>query len=494
MNRRAGRQVTGRVARSSKARPASHPPVERVERPDSPNIEGEWLRVESLDLEGQGVAHSVSGKVLFIDGTLPGEEVQVRIERSKNNWARGEVTARRLDSPMRVAPACPHFGVCGGCKLQHFDIAGQVAVKQRAMEDALWHLGKIKPAMVLRPISGPTWGYRHRARLSMFYLERESRMLIGFHEKKSSYVTDIGVCPVMPASMSALLGPLHELVMSMDARQRLPQIEVAVGEAVTALVLRHMSPLGKGDLTRLRAFAREHGVQWWLQPQGPDSAHELDMQEPSRGEVSEPKPTGSLSYSLPEFEIRMPYRPTDFTQVNPGINRVLVSRAVQLLGLAGSDRVIDWFCGMGNFTLPIARGAGEVLGVEGSERLTAQARSNASLHGLADRARFAVANLFELDVAGLAKFGAADKWLIDPPRDGAFALIKALVALREDPSLAPGYEAPARIVYVSCDPSTLARDAGLLVHRGNYRCEAAGVANMFPHTGHVESIAVFDRA
>jgi 23S rRNA (uracil1939-C5)-methyltransferase len=450
----------------------------------------EWLQIESLDLEGQGIAHDASGKVMFIDGALIGEQVRMRVTRTKNNWAKGEMMAMRRESSQRVTPACPHFGVCGGCKMQHLDVGAQVAIKQRALEDALWHVGKVKPEMVMRPISGPAWGYRQRARLSLFYLARERRMLIGFHESKSSHVADIGVCPVMPKAMSTLLGPLHALIAQLDQPDRLPQIEVAMGDKVIALVLRHLSPIGKRDLNRLREFGTEHGVQWWLQPKGPESARPLEMEstplQPAAG-------AAPLTYTLPEFGISMPYRPTDFTQVNPAINRALVNRALQLLSPSADDRVIDWFCGMGNFTLPIARTARQVLGVEGSATLVAQAKSNAALHALASKVRFATADLFETGPQALAAFGSADKWLLDPPRDGAFALIKALVALHDEPALAPAFNLPARIVYVSCDPSTLARDASLLVHQAGYRCTAAGAVNMFPHTAHVESIAVFDR-
>jgi len=268
-------------------------------------------------------------------------------------------------------------------------------------------------------------------------------------------------------------------VGAMRARDRLPQIELAVGDTTTALVLRHLEPLLEEDLERLRRFAATHGVEWWLQPKGPDTAHTLD------GAAS------ALDYSLPEFGIRMPFRPTDFTQVNRDINRVLVSRAVRLLGPERDDRVIDWFCGLGNFTLPLATRAAAVLGIEGSPALIARARAAADLNGLAGRTRFEASNLFEVTPESLAALGPADRWLVDPPREGAFAIAKALADLAEQP--VAGWTAPRRIVYVSCNPATLARDAGLIVHRAGYRCSAAGAVNMFPHTTHVESLAVFDR-
>lgn len=441
----------------------------------------EWLKVESLDLEGQGVAHDAEGKVVFIEGALPGEEVQVQVHRRKNNWEQASMVALRRESSQRVKPACPHFGVCGGCKMQHFHLGAQIATKQRALEDALWHLGKVKPERVLRPIEGPSWGYRYRARLSVRHVAKKGKVLVGFHERKSSYVAEMDSCAVLPPKLSALLPKLAALVASMDQRDRLPQIEVAVGAKVMALVLRHLEPLSTGDLARLRAFAGEHDIQWWLQPKGPDTVHLLD-------EGGLP-----LDYELPEFGITMPFKPTDFTQVNHQINAVLVSRALRLLDAKADDRVIDWFCGLGNFTLPIATQAREVLGLEGSEALVARSRENAQLNGLAGKTSFTARNLFEITPQELAGYGKADKWLVDPPREGAFALAKAMADLQADPSLAPGFEPPSRIVYVSCNPATLARDAGLLVHQAGYRCVAAGAVNMFPHTAHVESIAVFDR-
>jgi 23S rRNA (uracil1939-C5)-methyltransferase len=440
----------------------------------------EWLAVESLDLEGQGVAHRADGKVVFIEGALPGELVQVNVGRRKNQWEQGQVTAIRRESAQRVAPACPHFGLhreaCGGCKMQHLHPAAQVAVKQRVLEDNLWHLGKVRAEQMLRPIEGPTWGYRYRARLSVRNVHRKGVVLVGFHERKSRYVADMSVCPVLQPRVGALLPALRALIAAMDERDRLPQIELAAGDEVIALVLRHLEPLAAPDLARLRAFAAEHDVQWWLQPKGPDTVHLLDDGGPE------------LAYALPEFDVRMPFKPTDFTQVNPWINRVLVQRALSRLAPQAGERVIDWFCGLGNFTLPIARRGARVLGIEGSRALVERAAANAALNGL--QADFEVRNLFELTTSDLEALGPVDGWLVDPPREGAFALAKATADLVQAGST---WTPPRRIVYVSCNPSTLARDAGLLVHQAGYRCTHAGVVNMFPHTAHVESIAVFDR-
>ncbi len=446
----------------------------------------DWLEVESLDLDGQGIAHRSegegAGKVVFIEGALPTELVQVSVARKKNQWEQGQMSALARESSQRVRPGCPHFGLhagaCGGCKMQHLHPAAQVAAKQRVLEDNLWHLAKVKAERILRPIEGPAWGYRNRARLSVRYVQKKGVVLVGFHERKSRYVADMKECPVLPARVSAMLMPLRELVAGMDQRDRLPQIELAAGDDVTALVLRHLEPLTAADLQRLRDFGVAHQVQWWLQPKGPDTVHLLDDGGPV------------LAYALPEFGITMPFKPTDFTQVNPHINQVLVGRALRLLAPAPQHRVIDWFCGLGNFTLPLATLSRQVLGIEGSETLVARARENAARNGLAERTQFEAGNLFELDAAALRALGRADRWLVDPPREGAFALAKAVADLHA----AGDWQGPERIVYVSCNPATLARDAGLLVHQGGYRCTAAGVVNMFPHTAHVESMAVFDRA
>ncbi|KAF1045452.1 23S rRNA (uracil(1939)-C(5))-methyltransferase RlmD [Xylophilus sp.] len=462
----------------------------------------DWLEVESLDLEAQGVARRLDGKVVFIDGALPSELVSATVHRRKNNWEQATLTAIHRESAQRVKPGCPHFGLhtgaCGGCKMQHMHVGAQVAVKQRVLEDNLWHLGKVRAETLLRPIEGPAWGYRYRARLAVRHVVKKSTVLVGFHERKSRYIADMGVCPVLPPHVSAMLVPLRELVASLDARDTCPQIELACGDAVTALVLRHLGPLSAADQNRLRAFAARHAdVQWWLQPKGPDTVHLLEAGG------------AQLAYALPEFGIEMPFKPTDFTQVNPHINRVLVGRALRLLDARRDERVIDWFCGLGNFTLPIATQAREVLGIEGSEALVARSRTNYDRNQTPDRVsgplaptQFVARNLFDMTPELLVADGAADKWLVDPPREGAFALSKALADLHQarigaeeaPPLPAAGWTPPRRIVYVSCNPATLARDAGLLVHQAGYRCAAAGVVNMFPHTAHVESIAVFERA
>ncbi|MGH8822795.1 MAG: 23S rRNA (uracil(1939)-C(5))-methyltransferase RlmD [Rhodoferax sp.] len=468
------------------------------------------LLVESLDMDAQGVAHKPDGKVVFIEGALPFEMVTVNVNRKKSSFEQATVTAIHRESSQRVEPACPHFGLhegaCGGCKMQHLHAGAQVAIKQRVLEDSLRHLGKVRPEHILRPIEGPAWGYRYRARLSVRYVRKKEAVLVGFHERKSSYVADMRECHVLPPQVSALLLPLRRLIGAMQARETCPQIELAMGDMgraagdVMALVLRHLEPLSGSDIGLLQAFASDHpGVQWWLQPGGPQTAHRLD-------DSGLP-----LGYALPEYGITMPFKPTDFTQVNPHINRILVSRALRLLNAQKNERVIDWFCGLGNFTLPLATQAGAVLGAEGSQILVERSRQNYELNRVSahtghsfNATKFVVRNLFEMTPALLLADGVADKWLVDPPREGAFALAKALADLQQRPELRlggalPGAEEqvsvwtpPKRIVYVSCNPATLARDAGVLVHLAGYRCSAAGVVNMFPHTAHVESMAVFD--
>jgi len=484
------------------------------------SVQPDVLFVESLDMDAQGIAHRPDGKVVFLEGALPFEQVTARVTRSKPSFDKATVDDILHESSQRVRSACPHFGLhqgaCGGCKMQHLHSSAQVAVKQRVLEDNFAHLGKISAERWLRPIEGPAWHYRFRARLSVRYVRKKDTVLVGFHERKSQYVADMRQCPVLPANVSRMLEPLRELIGSLQARETCPQIELACGlfegQQITALVLRHLEPLATPDADRLRGFAAQWpGVQWWLQPKGPDTVHRLDEAVPP------------LVYELPEFGVVMPFKPTDFTQVNPHINRVLVQRALQWLDVQPDERVADWFCGLGNFTLPLATRAREVVGVEGSPALVQRAQENLrfnqrgrQVEGLSplSPAQFVARNLFEMSPELLACGSPADKWLVDPPREGAFELFKSLAALHpqgsararvnrdgqktEDFVIAPvapppGWSAPRRIVYVSCNPATLARDAAVLVREAGYRCVAAGVVNMFPHTAHVESLAVFVR-
>ena len=453
--------------------------------------------IESLDLEGRGVSRREDGKVVFIEGALPFETVKAQINIRKPKWEEGVCVQVLKESSQRVKPECDYFGLkrtdCGGCKMQHLHGTAQVAIKQRVLEDNLWHIGRVKPLEMMRAVHGPQWGYRYRARLSVRYVKAREHALVGFHERQSRYIADIHSCQVLPVHVSNLLLPLRALISSLKARESCPQIEVACGDIVTALVLRHLEPIDEADKGLLKVFADNHNVQWWLQPSGTDSLHLMDESEPSR-----------LGYSIQEFGVRMPYRPADFTQVNPHINEVLVSKAIQYLQLEHNESVVDWFCGLGNFTLPLATIASKVLGIEGSEILVSRAKENFEYNknrrielgaNVLSSVEFVVRNLFEMTPEVLWEDGAFDKWLVDPPREGCMALVKALAqisqlrSIREEGS---SWKPPRRIVYVSCNPSTLARDAQILVHEAGYVCTMAGVVNMFPQTAHVESMAVFD--
>ncbi|HYR05679.1 MAG TPA: 23S rRNA (uracil(1939)-C(5))-methyltransferase RlmD [Gallionella sp.] len=425
--------------------------------------------IESLDQEGRGIAHT-DGKVIFIEGALSGERVTYSSYRRKPSFEIAQVTEVLRPSPMRVEPGCIHFGVCGGCSMQHLEPSAQVAAKQRILEDSLERIGKVRPETILPPIHGLPWGYRQRARLSVRHVLKKGKMLVGFHEKRSSYVADMSRCEILPPKISKLIPLLAELIDGLSIRECLPQIEVACGDNVDVLVLRIMELLTEKDKAALRAFADAHGIQFWLQPKGPDSCYPFY-----------PLDAPPLTYTLPEFNIEMPFAPTEFTQVNHQLNRVMVHRAIRLLDPQPGERIADFFCGLGNFTLPIARSGARVLGIEGSAALVKRAAQNAAHNGLMGNTEFSAMNLFEVDEAALAQLGKFDKWLIDPPRDGAVELVKAI---------APE-TAPRRIVYVSCNPATLARDAAVLVQVHGYVLKAAGVMNMFPQTSHVESIAVF---
>ena len=441
------------------------------------------VQIESLDYEGRGVTH-VDGKTIFVEGAMTGEIVEFKSFHRKPNYEVARMTRLVKESSQRVIPACEYFGVCGGCAMQHVNPAAQAAAKQRVLEDAFGHIAKLRPEVMFPPIVGEAWGYRHRARLSARHVAKKGGVLIGFREKRSSYVAMMDSCKVLPPRMSNLIVPLKVLIGGMSEPQQYPQIEVAIGEAMgeaandlqIVFVLRHLAPLTKNDQQLLREFADAHKVVWYLQSKGPDTVA-----------LFYPTDSPSLAYRLPDFDIEVQFEPTEFTQVNPGVNRMLVRRAMSLLHPTAGERIADMFCGLGNFTLPIARLGAQVLGVEGSDALVSRALENARHNGLEDRCEFQVANLFEATLESFAAMGKIDKMLIDPPREGADALVKAL------PGPDDNTQAPQRIVYVSCNPATLARDAAVLVHEKGYRLRGAGIASMFPHTAHVESIAYFER-
>lgn len=426
--------------------------------------------IESLDHEARGITRH-EGKTIFVEGALPGEKVEYASFRKKPTYEIAQATKILRASSSRVTPACPNFGTCGGCSMQHADHSAQVAAKQRVLEDSLWHIGRVTPEQLYSPIYGEPWGYRHRARIGARLVAKKGGVLIGFHERKSSFIADMKECLNLPPHVSDLLLPLRTLVGALSIVQRLPQIEISVGEDCTVLVFRILEPLNGNDEMLLREFGDRHAVQIFLQPKGPDTVA-----------LFHPPEAPPLRYTLPEFDLSLTFSPTEFTQVNHAINRILVRRAMALLAPHKGERIADMFCGLGNFTLPIARMGADVVGIEGSEALVRRAAENAALNGLTDRTCFDVANLFDATEESIAALGHFDKMLIDPPREGAIELVKSL-----------GADGPGRIVYVSCNPATLARDAAVLAGQHGYRFRGAGVVNMFPNTSHVESIALFER-
>ncbi len=410
------------------------------------------------------MARNAEGKVVFVEGALPGEDAEVRIFKQGKRFDVGAASALGPPAAGRRQPRCAHFGVCGGCATQHADERTQMAAKQRWLEDCLERIGKVKAESMLPVVYGPEWGYRHRARLSVRHVASRGAM-VGFRERRSTFVADMRECHVLPERVSVLIPHLRSLVGKLSIKERLPQIEVAVADNATVLVFRHLLALTSEDESLVKAFAKTHGIHLWLQPGGPESAHPF---EPAQS---------ALYYELPEFGVRIHFRPTEFTQVNHAMNKVLVSKALKLLDAQPGERIADLFCGLGNFSLPLAARGVQVVGFEGSKELVERARQNAAANGLV--AQFEVLNLF---TASFSSFGPFPKILIDPPREGAVELVKSLPAAW-----------PQRIVYVSCDPATLARDAGILVHTQGFRLTSAGVVNMFPHTAHVESVALFER-
>jgi 23S rRNA (uracil1939-C5)-methyltransferase len=434
------------------------------------------VNVESIDIEGKGIAR-IDGKTVFIQGALPEETVEIEIYKQKPNFDMARTLNIITPSSKRVTPECPNFGICGGCSLQHIEFHTQVEYKQQVLIDNLKHIGGVWAENILEPIYGTPWNYRHRARMSSRYVHKKESALVGFREKASVYVANMTECRILPQAVSNLIPALRDLVAKLSIKEQIPQIEVAVGNEVNVFVIRIMEKLSFTDEDIIRNFVDTHTtisepIQIWLQPGGQDSCYPFY-----------PANTPTLSYKIKDFDIDMPYFPAEFTQVNPYINQVMIKQAITLLSLEANDSIFDFFCGIGNFTLPIATLVNKVIGIEGNEQLVNRAIANAKHNKLENKVDYKAANLFKIDDAWLQNLGKADKWLIDPPRDGAIDLIKAIT-----PEIAP-----QKIVYVSCNPATLARDAGILVNEHGYKLKHAGVINMFPHTSHIESIAVFER-
>ena len=431
--------------------------------------------IESVDFEGKGIAR-IDGKTIFVDGALAGEEVVIEIIKRRASFDKAKLIEIIKASPARVTPECPNYGICGGCSMQHISFEEQIRVKQKVLIDNLAHIGKVEAEEILAPLKGVSWGYRHRGRLSARYVMKKGGALVGFREKNGPYVADMHECRVLPPHVSALIDPLRDLVSALSIRDRVPQIEIAVGLAVTILVVRNMDVLNSADEELVKDFVNKYTIadnvlQVWLQPKGPETCYPFYP-------VSAP----TLSYEIQKFNINMPYYPSEFTQVNPYINEQMVGLALDLLNPQADEVIADFFCGIGNFTLPIARHAKQVVGIEGADALVKRALQNATYNSLADKVAYQVCNLFKIDEKWVQELGHFDKWLIDPPRDGAAELCDSIT-----PEIAPRL-----IVYVSCNPATLARDASILVNKHGYKLRKAGVMNMFPHTSHVESIALFE--
>ena len=425
----------------------------------------EEAQVEGLTHEGEGVVHG--GKTAFIAGALPGERIRFHRTRRHRQHDDGELIEVLQPSAARVVPRCPHFGVCGGCLLQHLSPAAQLAAKESELRDALARVARVAPARWLSPLEGPRWGYRRRARLGAKFVRKKGTVVMGFRERAAPLIAQLRSCDVLAPPAGALIAPLAAMLTELSIREHVPQIEVAVAANATALVLRVLEAPPPPDVARLEAFAAEHGVRLFLQPAGLDSVHEL-------GVAAEP-----LHYRLPRFDLELQFAPTDFIQVNGAVNEALVERAVELLELTPAARVLDLYCGLGNFSLPLARRAAQVVGVEGDAALVARARGNARHNGLGN-AEFHVADLAAPPDASLPWMRHSySHVLLDPPRTGARAVLAGLSRM-----------APQRLLYISCHPGSLARDLGVLVHEHGFALAAAGVVDMFPHTAHVESLAL----
>jgi 23S rRNA (uracil1939-C5)-methyltransferase len=425
--------------------------------------------VAALTHAGEGVIRD--GKTVFVPGALPGENIKFRRTRTHRQHDEAELVEVLTAAPERVVPRCPHFGVCGGCALQHMSPEAQLEARQTELQDNLERLGKVTPQTWLPPLRGPVWGYRRRARLGAKFVTKKGKVVVGFRERLAPFIADVQHCDVLTPPVGDLITPLAELIMTLGIRERVPQIEVAVADNAVALVFRVLDPPSPDDLERLRAFRVAHGLRIYLQPGGLDSVHELDT------------PGEPLRYELPKFKVELEFLPTDFIQINGAVNEALVSRAVELLELTPSAEVLDLFCGIGNFTLPMARSAKRVVGVEGDAALVARARHNAQRNQL-ENTEFHVADLARLPGSTQA---SGPPWLrkgythvvLDPPRAGAREVLASVVSLE-----------PQRVLYISCHPGSLARDLGVLVNEHGFTLEAAGVLDMFPHTAHFESLAL----
>jgi len=425
--------------------------------------------IENIDQEGRGVTH-INGKAIFVEGALQGELVEFESYIKKPTYEIAFTERVIQQSNLRVKPKCDYFNRCGGCSMQHFEFQAQIAAKQRVFENTLSRIGKVKPETILTPLAGPSWHYRYKGRLRVKFVIKKNKVLVGFNEKRTHFIADISSCEVLPKNLSDILPQLQELITKLSIKDKIPQIEFAADQNHLVLVLRILDALNDNDEFLLNTFSSQYPVQFWTQSKGPETVKPLSKKDDVK-----------LSYALKEFDLQFNFMPYDFTQINPFINQVLVRRAMSLLKPSHDDRILDFFCGLGNFTLPIARSGSKVTGIEGSVSLLERAKQCRDENDLGNFVDYQCMNLFEITKELLLQLGKANKWLIDPPRDGAFQLVQ-LIDDEINPSL---------IVYVSCNPATLARDAQILVNEKGYRLDKAGIVNMFPHTSHVESIALF---
>ena len=423
--------------------------------------------IVDLAHDGRGIARH-GGKAVFVDGALPGERVRFRVYKRRRQWDEAGLVEVVTASPDRVVPGCAHFGICGGCSLQHLSASAQLAAKERQLLENLHRIGRVRPERVLAPVRGPEWGYRRRARLGIKYVRKKGRVLAGFRERQKPYIADIRRCEVLPGPLATLPQELAALVETLSIRDKVPQVEVSAGDGATALVFRVLEPPAGGDVEKISSFAAQHCVQIFLQSGGLDTVRPLDPDYPP------------LAYAVDGGSVRIEFAPVDFIQVNREVNSSMVSAAMALLLPNPQDRVLDLFCGLGNFTLPLARRALRAVGVEGDAALVAGAQANAARNRIGN-ALFFKENLFESSQFAPWADARFDLVLLDPPRTGAAALLPRMAAWR-----------PRRVLYISCHPGSLARDAEILVHGQGFRLTCAGVLDMFPHTTHVESIAVFE--
>lgn len=441
--------------------------MSRSNQKNRPPVEAE-VEIGKLNHDGRGVAR-IGEKIVFVSGALPGERARIRVDRGHRHYDEASVLELITRSPDRVEPRCPHFGVCGGCALQHLPPDKQILAKQNVLAENFARIGKVEPKQWLAPLSDQAWGYRRKGRLSVKWVEKKDKLLVGFREIDPRFIADLAVCHTLLPEVGLRIADIAELINGMDAKRDIAQIEIAAGDVTVALVFRHLAPLGDTDRERLVAFGQRHALAILLQPAGPESIVPLWPE------------TVELSFRLPDYDVEFAFRPLDFVQVNAGMNRKMLATAMELLDPQPTDRVLDLFCGLGNFTLPIARRAGQVVGVEGEAALVRRSVENAQRNGIGN-VEFIAADLFQDQ--RLAEWARRDydSVLLDPPRSGAAQVLDYL----------PGKKT-RRVVYVSCHPGSLARDAGILVNQHGFKLKKAGVMDMFPHTAHVESIALFER-